>query len=589
MKEQILRSIKDYRHYWREFTAFGVFYLFISGYIFIPILSYVLHRVLLFTRGGVALNQGAFSLLLDIRGIIGLILLMGLATVFIMVEIGTLVAMTYPMEEKKGVSITDGLIRMFYSLRRILSFGLIPLALILLLLIPLIQIPVMPEISELIELPGILQDQITEGPIIGMLYYGFVALALYLLIRLIFTIHEIVLGKKTTLQSMKSSWELTKNASITTFIKLLVLNMGLLAITVVILPLVAGIPRMLGDEINVYLQNLFLSGAGLLGVLVSILVTPINIMVITKLYRKEKGIGSRYPVMSLEGKEFPGLAKFEYKFFRLMRRRKITVLILFVTMVFGSFGMGSAVQQGMVYAGRNVEVISHRGIVSGEFENSLSAVRGSLEAQVDAVGMDVQMTKDEVIVLNHDPTLKRTFGLPHNIRNTEYKELMEQEPILPRNFEAGDPYLPTLDEVLTLIDGQMTIHIDVKTFGESELYAEKIVKVVEENDMEEYAYIQSFDYDFLKKVKELNPEIKTAQILYFALGDIGSLEVDYLTVYKGMLSDELVQRTRRSEKGLFVWTVNTEESIQEVLQYDIDGIITDYPLRVQEIMGRRRD
>nr|WP_236660264.1 glycerophosphodiester phosphodiesterase family protein [Isachenkonia alkalipeptolytica] len=243
----------------------------------------------------------------------------------------------------------------------------------------------------------------------------------------------------------------------------------------------------------------------------------------------------------------------------------------------------------MVYAGRNVEVISHRGIVSGEFENSLSAVRGSLEAQVDAVGMDVQMTKDEVIVLNHDPTLKRTFGLPHNIRNTEYKELMEQEPILPRNFEAGDPYLPTLDEVLTLIDGQMTIHIDVKTFGESELYAEKIVKVVEENDMEEYAYIQSFDYDFLKKVKELNPEIKTAQILYFALGDIGSLEVDYLTVYKGMLSDELVQRTRRSEKGLFVWTVNTEESIQEVLQYDIDGIITDYPLRVQEIMGRRRD
>lgn len=82
------------------------------------------------------------------------------------------------------------------------------------------------------------------------------------------------------------------------------------------------------------------------------------------------------------------------------------------------------------------------------------------------------------------------------------------------------------------------------------------------------------------------PDIMTAQILYFALGDIASLDVDYLTVYKGMLSDELVKKVKQEDKDLFVWTVNSEGSIREVLQYDIKGIITDYPLRVREIMGR---
>lgn len=586
MKEHILQSIKDYRHYWREFTAFGVFYLFLSSYIFIPILSYIFHRVLLFAHGGVALNQGAFSLLLDYRGVLGLVLLMSLATIFIMVEIGTLVVMTYRMEENKGVSITEGLIKLLHSLRGILSFGIMPLGLILLLLLPLIQIPVMPEISRIIALPEILQDQIMNGRLIQVFYYGLLLFSLYLLIRLIFTIHEIVLGERTTLRAMKNSWKLTRKASLSTFMKLLVLNIGLLFITIVVLPLVASIPRMLDDEISVYMQNLFLSGAGLLGGLVSILVTPINIMVITKLYREEKGLQYSYEEKTLEEEKPSKLKLIEKKFFGLMRKRRITALIFLVIMVIGSFGMGSAVQRGMVYAGRNVEVISHRGIVSGEFENSLSAVRASLEAQVDAVGMDIQMTKDEVIVLNHDPTLKRTFGLPYNIRNTEYEELIGKEPKLPRNFAIEDPYLPTLDEVLALIDGRMSIHIDVKTFGESELYAERIVRVVEENAMEDYVYIQSFDYDFLKLVKKLNPEIQSAQILYFALGDIGSLEVDYLTVYKGMLSDELVQRTRRSGKGLFVWTVNTEKSIHEVLQYNIDGIITDYPLRVKEIIDQ---
>ncbi len=376
VKEDTLQSLKDYRNNWREFTAFGIVYIFISAYIFIPILSSILHRILVYVSGGVVVNQGAFSLL--------------------------------------------------------------------------------------------------------------------------------------------------------------------------------------------------------------------NLIVISKRYYQDRKRMIGWGELRLPEKNLPLLKSTEKRLQDLMKRRKITALIMIIILIIATFGLGTVVQENLVYAGRNVEIVSHRGIVDGEFENSLSAVRASLEANIDAVGMDVQTTKDEVIVLNHDRTLNRTFSLPYDIRNTDYKELMNQEVSLPEGFLPGDPYLPTLDEVLTLIDGQLDIHIDVKTFGESELYAEQIVEVVEENDMVEYAYIQSFDYEFLQKVRVLNPEIQTAQILYFAIGNIASLDVDYLTVYKGMLNNELVQKVNRAEKGLFVWTVNSEDAIREVLQYDIKGIITDYPLRVQEIMGRGR-
>ncbi len=75
--------------------------------------------------------------------------------------------------------------------------------------------------------------------------------------------------------------------------------------------------------------------------------------------------------------------------------------------------------------------------------------------------------------------------------------------------------------------------------------------------------------------------------MYFALGNLSAVEADYYTIYHGMLNQELVRTARQNDKGIWVWTVNDEEDIRNALQYDIDGIITDYPLRVKEIMGRQ--
>lgn len=82
----------------------------------------------------------------------------------------------------------------------------------------------------------------------------------------------------------------------------------------------------------------------------------------------------------------------------------------------------------------------------------------------------------------------------------------------------------------------------------------------------------------------LNAEIKIGQILYFAIGDLSLLDVDFYTIEQVMLTEQFVKRAHRKGREVWVWTVNSERNLKEVLKYEIDGIITDYPARAHQMV-----
>jgi glycerophosphoryl diester phosphodiesterase len=69
-------------------------------------------------------------------------------------------------------------------------------------------------------------------------------------------------------------------------------------------------------------------------------------------------------------------------------------------------------------------------------------------------------------------------------------------------------------------------------------------------------------------------------------GNSNILDVDFYTIKQSMLSEAFIKNAHKQGRSIWVWTVNDEVNIKEVLKYDVDGIITDYPKRVQDIMGR---
>jgi glycerophosphoryl diester phosphodiesterase len=65
---------------------------------------------------------------------------------------------------------------------------------------------------------------------------------------------------------------------------------------------------------------------------------------------------------------------------------------------------------------------------------------------------------------------------------------------------------------------------------------------------------------------------------------LSSLDVDFYTINQNILSEKFIRDARRNEREVWIWTVNIERNIKKVLKYDIHGIITDYPEKVQKLI-----
>ncbi|MDW7667326.1 MAG: glycerophosphoryl diester phosphodiesterase membrane domain-containing protein [Bacillota bacterium] len=583
MLRLILNSFLDIRKSWRKYLFFGCFYLIITSYVLIPFLGFFLHRLLLIVSSGVLLDTNAFSLLLDFRGFIGFFILSTLTVIFVFIEIGTLTILSYKLSLGKEVLVTESFITAIYSVKRIIGIGIIHLMAFFFMLIPIINLQIKPQLLKDIELPALLIENIMKSLISKFLYFGVVIFLFFIIIRFIFTVHEIVIENKTVRKAVKSSFKLTRRISFNVFVKLIIFNFLIFGIGTLVFTIISTLPNYLNFNVNYLVRNYILTLSSFLSFAFTLIIMPLNIIFLTKLYALVKE--GDYIKDDLKTHNFRILKKSENYIYDKFKSKKVLLAGIFLIALIVTFYSGVIINEG-VYTGRDVKVIAHRGIVNDEIENSIEAIKASLKANIDVVELDIQMTKDGEIILHHDRNLKRIFGVEKNIEELTYKEIIELEALNNEHFHYDGKLIATLDEALELIEGQIDIQIDVKTYGQGEKLANRIVTIIDKYDMIENAYIQSFDREFIERVEKLNSKIKTCQIMYYVLGDLSYINADYFTVEKGLLSQKLVGKARKEEKGIWVWTVNNEEDVKEVLQYDIDGIITKNPLMVKEILGR---
>ncbi|MCD8508475.1 MAG: hypothetical protein LRY73_00210 [Bacillus sp. (in: Bacteria)] len=261
---------------------------------------------------------------------------------------------------------------------------------------------------------------------------------------------------------------------------------------------------------------------------------------------------------------------------------------MLVFYVVGMFLVNYTINDNIVYLKWNVQVAAHRGDVQNAPENSMSAILSAIEKGVDAVEFDVMLTQDGEIILNHDTTLQRVAGIPTRVDEMTYAEISKVDIGYRFSEEFIGERIPTLDEVLEEVkDENVNLIVDIKVLDPSrnaEL-AKGVVELIEKHEVEEKAYVQAFEYDVLQEVRKLNPDIKIGLILFLSAGNLAQLDLDFYTVRQTMLSERFVENARRLDREVWVWTVNIERNMREVMKYDIDGIITSYPDRLQQVIG----
>lgn len=236
------------------------------------------------------------------------------------------------------------------------------------------------------------------------------------------------------------------------------------------------------------------------------------------------------------------------------------------------------------------QITAHRGGASYAPENTLAALNTAIEMGADYAEIDVQQTKDGVIVLLHDSNLKRTTGYNKYIWEVNYDKAFALDAGSKFSREFTGERIPTLEEVLKYCKGKINLNIEIKNNGHNENIAENVLAVIEENEADNFCVITSMDYSLLSDVKEINPNIRTGYILKMAYGNFeNKINADFLSIKHTYATRKVIAAAHNCGKEVHVWTVNSRSDIERMKLLDVDNIITDRPVTVREVFASEKN
>ncbi len=243
------------------------------------------------------------------------------------------------------------------------------------------------------------------------------------------------------------------------------------------------------------------------------------------------------------------------------------------------------------------EIVSHRAAGGTHPENTLSGIRASLEVGVAAIEIDVRATRDGALVLMHDETLARTTGDPRPVANVTLEELRALRVIATSAGGSGgyDPEpIPTLEEALRAIDGRAAIVVD---FVVNEI-ADVCVEAVVSAKANEWTWWTCHPPRLAASLLAACPGSRS--FLGWTPNDgIAHAPAEAVDLAKryglaGLMADHryidaaAVDYAHGRGLAVYCWTVNDAGRMAELAALGVDGMTTDYPARLREVLRRSR-
>ena len=249
-------------------------------------------------------------------------------------------------------------------------------------------------------------------------------------------------------------------------------------------------------------------------------------------------------------------------------------------------------------------LIAHRGGGGLMPENTLHAFRAAAERwQADMIEMDVRATSDGHCVVIHDATVDRTTNGTGAVNAKTLAELRALDAGYRFTCDGGKTFplrgqgvrIPTIEEVFTALP-EMRITVELKSadaqaplFAAVEKFkaADRVIAAGERN-----AYRTIFgQYPGPKSasLEEAMPFFVMHKLLVARLGRVPADVVQTCEIYRGrrILSPRLVRDFHRAGIMVHVWTVNEVADMERLLDWGVDGLVTDRPDRLAEVLHRR--
>lgn len=212
--------------------------------------------------------------------------------------------------------------------------------------------------------------------------------------------------------------------------------------------------------------------------------------------------------------------------------------------------------------------IGHRGVMGVEPENTLRSFRHADRLGMDAIELDLHLSKDGALVVMHDATVDRTTDGSGLISDLTLAEL--------RGLDAGDGEgVPVFEEVVDAVRAPLQAEI------KDQAAARVLAEAVQRRELHDRVTVISFHADALRETRALLPDIPivlvTGRSTPTAPERAVELGASMVSCDLRHLDEAVVERCHAAGVRVISWTVNTDEDLARARWLGLDGVVTDQP------------
>ena len=450
----------------RELIIFQGTFKITSFLIFTPLFLNLFNIIMRITGYDYLTLENISRFLFNPLVLIMLILLVLFMMVYTFFDLSTIIIILDASYQEKRVELREVLGLSLRKSIEVFKIKNIPLAFMILFLIPFLNIGVVSGFISSIKIPEFIMDYI-NGNILFMSIFWVVFIFLgLLLLRWLYAIHYYVLENCDFKEARLRSINLGKKRYFLDLGKLILFQgIGYLIYIVFVLigmALIYLIYKLLSkiliiSSVFITIIALFLA---LSLILFASLSMPLCYAVLSIMYYQKKDKkGEIIRHIKFNKKKRIVIPTKRWQHFKV----SLGLIVIITGSVF-TYGIVTNKYNFNIEYIKNTEITAHRGDTSFYPENTIEAFKAAVEKQTDWIELDVQETKDKKVVVSHDANLKRVAGIDRNIYDMNYDEV--KKVILK---EIGNVKIPTLEEVLKwMILTNVKLNIELKTYSDDD-------------------------------------------------------------------------------------------------------------------------
>jgi glycerophosphoryl diester phosphodiesterase len=234
-------------------------------------------------------------------------------------------------------------------------------------------------------------------------------------------------------------------------------------------------------------------------------------------------------------------------------------------------------------------LVAHRGASYLAPENTVASAQLAWELNADAVEVDVYLSKDGLIVVNHDKDTKRTSGETLIVKDTEASQLRKLDVGSYKDKKYQGEKMPFLEEIIATVPPGKELFIEIKC-GPEILPA--LESAINKSGKKDQMVIISFGKEVVVQAKQRMPDIPVywlrGNFTEYSLDEVVAIaresQLDGVDLNYQLVTTELMQRMDKEGLEVHVYTVNDPKEAKKLMEMKVAGITTDRPQWLREQM-----